>query len=632
MPPASARAARCAAGLTALGCLLVFLFLSADYGPSWDQVAGEYPYGEQVLESWRQGDPSLAHSAAREHPPQLLREPHPDFSAKSFPWFQVCEVGAVLSAISCRVFFQQLDWLTAFQAHHLPAPLTLALLVYVLVAFMARRAGLLVGVLAGVLLAFMPRVFAHGHHNLKDIPEMAFYTFAVLAGYRAMESGRGRWVLLAGACSGLALAQKPNALFLPPQLLLGAGVLALWRLRRRERLRFPRPLVLVLACATGWASYVLFTPGLWPDLIDGVRSELRFVLGVGSVLFDERGDLRGELRVLHVPALSTHALLHVVWTTPLVLLALAPVGLFARRVSPELRFWLLLAVAVPVGRTLIPGMRNFGGVRHLIEFAPPLAALAALGAGAVLERVAAQRRVVVFAGAAALAGSVALPSLRAHPFAITWFNALPGGLAGAQATGLDDATDYWAVSYWQGLDRINALAAPGDALLVPIAGGVVQSAAPVKLRGDIQLVDTDTPSVDGVLWVMHVTRESWYDAFVEQLDRESQPADSIEVDGVPILVIHRVDAGAPAQAALHDWQAGRAASELLDRQRRAVHRLQAWLRAHPEANRAIGPAPPKLDAASVEKWAARARKALPKGLHHVLDDAVTLLFEQHRAR
>ena len=69
---------------------------------------------------------------------------------------------------------------------------------------------------------------------------------------------------------------------------------------------------------------------------------------------------------------------HVLVTTPPTVLALAVIGLFVSRIDTALRLFLVVWVLTPIVRTMLPGMRNFDGVRHFLEFYPPLALLAAM--------------------------------------------------------------------------------------------------------------------------------------------------------------------------------------------------------------------------------------------------------------
>jgi len=63
----------------------------------------------------------------------------------------------------------------------------------------------------------------------------------------------------------------------------------------------------------------------------------------------------------------------------LTLLAAAALGLVVVPARAGSKAFLLLWLAVPLLRTMLPGMRHYDGIRHILEFTVPLALLAGLG-------------------------------------------------------------------------------------------------------------------------------------------------------------------------------------------------------------------------------------------------------------
>jgi hypothetical protein len=132
------------------------------------------------------------------------------------------------------------------------------------------------------------------------------------------------------------------------------------------------------------------------------------------------------------------------WRAPLApqarLLALIQLWLFAP---------LLLSLAVR------PNV--YDGMRHVLFVLPALALLAGFGGASLLERVppGAARRACAALLLAACAAP--LPTLwRLHPYQMTYFNFLVGGLAGADGR---YETDYWLASYKQAIAWVNQRAA-----------------------------------------------------------------------------------------------------------------------------------------------------------------------------
>jgi hypothetical protein len=589
----------------ALGYLALALPRLSDYGPTWDLPMGDYPYGERLLEYLHTGDERFLDLKATEPEPPV-RAPHPDFEVGRFQWFQISPVAALLSAASCRLLWTELGLVPAMAAHHLPGPLLAAALAFALTLFCARRHGGLAGVVAGGSLALDPVFFGHSTHNLKDAAECCFYAGAVLAGFVALQTDRTRWWLSAGALTALALAQKPNALFLPVQLVLflgGARALAS-AVSAAERPRFTLR-------ALAWTTlafvvvYYAVSPAYWTAPVAGPRRVFEQILTGGT---GPRG------------ALQLDAPLSVLITTPPITLLFALLGVLHRGLRPLERFFLVLGAGLPVARNLLPGMRHYDGTRHFLEFLPMLCALSGGGAAWLLER---SRRFLarpraLAAGTAGLAALALLPCFVAtastHPNQLAYFNALVGGLGGAQRRGIPDAADCRGDSYWQGLQWLSEHAEPGASLLVPVADHLARSAAPVRLRPDIRLLP-EREWGPAPLYVMYLTLPGRYGLFVRALERDHAPLHEIRVQGGVVLRVHRLPEGPEADAWHETWKA-----EI--RARGALRRVMAFLRRSPEV---AEQAYPMLANAGREETFERLRALLPAELHAALEDSRPML-------
>jgi hypothetical protein len=153
----------------ALAYLVPALLLLDDYGPTWDAVQGDYPYGERLLGYLETGDARFLDLKALEPAPEL-RAPHPDFDLARWPSYWVFPVGALLSAVSCRILWTELAWLPAMSAHHVPSVLLAAGLVYLIVAFAHARWGALAGAVAGGSLCLTPSFVSRGRISRSERP------------------------------------------------------------------------------------------------------------------------------------------------------------------------------------------------------------------------------------------------------------------------------------------------------------------------------------------------------------------------------------------------------------------------------------------------------------------------------
>ena len=306
-------------------------------------------------------------------------------------------------------------------------------------------------------------------------------------------------------------------------------------------------------------------------------------------------------------------------TTPPVVLVLALVGFGARVLSVPLRLFLGVAIAVAIGRNVPPGMRNFDGVRHFLEFYPFLCIAAGAGLAATMARV---RRLAAGRAGALAAPVVALLCLaapvvataRTHPNGICYFNALVGGLGGAQALGISGATDYWGNAYWQAFAVLNARAEPGARVLVPVGTQVGRSIAPVRLRRDLELWRYEPEPPQSAVWVTYVTRRGWYSPFVRALERERRPAFELSVQGGVIVRTFRLDPACDAEL-LALWRRRFAVRE-------NTGRIWRYLRGHPEGSEEAWDVLISSRELGIAATAARLRALLPTELHEGLEDVL----------
>ena len=601
--------------LVALVYLVVALGALGSYGSTWD-FGAEYPYGERLVEFVRSGDTrylELDDTTVT----VVRRAPHPPFLAGHTEWFQVYPFAMALSAVSCLVLWDLTGLVPALQAHHLVVPLMVAGLLVALVRFGVPRIGVLASVAGALLLVASPRFFAHAANNLKDVPETCLYVVATLLGFVALTGGAVRWWVACGIFTGLALAQKANALFVPPTLALFLGLVMLTpSLRRARVVRWSTRGFLLGALAFLVAHYAV-SPRYWVDPIDGPVARIAEILRLS-----QPGPASGaESRV------SFHALWHVVLTTPPTLLLLAGVGLCTPRLGGPLRALLVAGLAVSIGRNLLPGARNFDGVRHFLEFYPYLSLAAGAGLATVVGWC---RRAVPSAGAArvlpALVSAVFLlppvvQTARTHPNGICYFNFLIGGCGGAQARGIQDATDYWGNSYWQAFAWLDEHAEPDARLIVPVGETIARCIAPERLRADLDFwrpqdsVDSGQPPV---VYVTSITRRILYGDLMHALESRAEPVHRIVVQGGVVLEIYRLDRDAFGEEMRALWK-----SRLEARASGAAHRR--WLAEHPEEAKTIWPILRAEPEVGREATLRRLREHLPEELHEGLDEVLDRL-------
>ena len=317
-----------------------------------------------------------------------------------------------------------------------------------------RRWGRAAGAAAGFALLAMPRVFAHAHLAALDTFLSLFWTLALLAGDRAVRSQRPILAMAgAGVFWALALLTKIHAWFLLP-------ILGVWSFVWLS----PRRAVLAMLAWTvvGISLFWLGWPWLWYDSWNRLQAFWGTGVARSTIMVQYFGQVVADRDVpWHYPWFYFAA------TVPVGLLALGAVGIVRgwknRRADP---FPLLLAgtivVFLVIFSTRVP---VYDGERLFLHVFPAWAMLIGLGFGWLWEQ-----RLTSHRGRAALCG---LPGrsvygvIALHPFGLSYYNGLVGGLPGAERLGLE-------LTYWNDpvdqvlLDQLARDAQPGaSAALVP---------------------------------------------------------------------------------------------------------------------------------------------------------------------
>lgn len=349
-------------------------------------------------------------------------------------------------------------------SHRFGALALAALTVGILVAAVARRRGVAAGLFTGAALLTMPRVFFHAHLSALDFPVAAFWLLATLGFYTAVEKPRWWSPLLIGAGLGLALLTKINAVLLIPYW-------ALWILIFQRESR--SGLAFVLGLPVGLAVLIAGWPWIWKDPLGGLINWVKFF----QVHFEIRQWFAGQLYV-NTPWYLPPAIVAI--TTPATLLFLAVLGILnagkrhssgqnnRTRIISDWTWLHLLGLAVVLGYYMLPITDLHDQDRLLMPAFVHLAALAGDGFRVLLHTLERwwNKRSLSYLRPA-LAGLLLLPGIlgivRLHPFELSYYNGLVGGVRGAARLGME--TTYFASTYGYFLPYLNQLP-PGSRLWV----------------------------------------------------------------------------------------------------------------------------------------------------------------------
>jgi 4-amino-4-deoxy-L-arabinose transferase-like glycosyltransferase len=343
----------------------------------------------------------------------------------------------------------------------------------------------------------MPRVFSHAHLAALDTFLSLFWTAALLAGARAVEARRlFPAMIVAGAVWGLALLTKIHAWLLAPLILAWALV----------RLPPARAIKATAAwAATGVILFVVGWPWLWYDTFARWAAYWGTSVARASIRVEYFGRIWNDRDVpWHYPWL------YFAVTVPVVLHAAGALGAArAWRERREDRFPLLLIASVVLFLGLFStGVPVYDGERLFLHVFPAWAMLIGRGCGiawAYFQGSRAGRAAVVVVLLCQSYGAIVM-----HPFGLSYYNLLVGGLPGAERLGLE-------LTYWgDAVDRVllDELARRADkgsvAALAPTlypGQGILTTTAALARRDVVLKDESAVPEAEWI--VVHRRRAYW---------------------------------------------------------------------------------------------------------------------------
>ncbi len=386
-------------------------------------------------------------------------------------WGLVNEHPPLLRYVNAGGWAMTRGWLPAPLHHRVGSMAVAALAVAIIVGTTWRRRGPRIALFAGAALLSMPRVFFHMHLNALDFPLAALWITATLIFYNEVHKAPPStavavWrpslhsAFVIGSWIGLALLTKINAVLLIP-------FWGLWLLiyRRTWRLLTTFALSLLFAAAVlivGW-------PWIWHDALAGLWNWVQFF----RIHFEIRQWFAGQLYVetpWYLPWLI------VLITTPVLLLLLAGIGAVSGRKQAGSRRtgliddWIglhVLGILVVLGYYAFSATPIHDQDRLLLPAFVHIAILSGEGFNRLCGWTAARLKRPLGANAAqvGLAILLLLPgivqTIRLHPYQLTYYNEVVGGVQGAHR--LDLETIYFASTYGYFLPDLNQL--PVDAVV-----------------------------------------------------------------------------------------------------------------------------------------------------------------------
>jgi 4-amino-4-deoxy-L-arabinose transferase-like glycosyltransferase len=443
-------------------------------------------------------------------------------------------------------------------AHRLSNAVLFSVLVAMVFWMVASTYNTASGIFAALSLVLMPRMFFHAHlANIDTTVAITWFVATYLFWTYAPQPG---WlpVVIVGVALGLALGTKMNAILLPV-------VWGLWLVLFR---RSPRSL-LKLAAMVGIGGGIFV--GIWPWLYHDTANRLVYYLLMASRFKDRPQFYLGQTLPhvpWHYPFVITLAVVPLVITVMYLLGMLSavrypPPGLWKRsggdwdEVRESNRMgatgWLLLLNALVPLLFAATGLQAvYSGERHFIPAYPYLACLAGIGFGNVLHTVSTAwhhiHKRVDLARARLLVGSILallfvpplLSMVRLHPYQLSYYSELVGGLPGATRIGLE--TTFWCETYKDALPYLNENAAQGASVWAenPFVLRLYQGHG--MLREDLSIAGGDITSPNESDYAVVEMRQTGfqYTPEIVSVMRDYRPGHTLARQGVPLLHVYKL--------------------------------------------------------------------------------------------
>jgi len=513
-----------------LGVLLLIGATAEDYGVSWDEppyfhaIDLHLNWIKEVGSNLASGDlrnsfdDSNIKAAWHWNPYNV---PHPPFSR-------------IVSAITKNLSGDRLD---KFSAYRLAPALFFAVLVTVTFLWLNELFGPIAGCFSAIALILIPNLFAYAHIAVTDLPLATMWFLTVYCFWKGL--GGWQWSIALGVVWGLALSTKFPALLIPVPLILWA------HLFHRDKyannifaLLFLAPVVMVATQPYLWQQTGLrVLEFLYEGISRGYRPDANF-----AVFFFNQ--------ILSSQQLPWHYPFYMVAvTTPEPILLLALVGILSAIWLREQRSSVLLltlnAVFVLI-LGLLPGAVLHDGVRQMLSALPLIAALTGVGfvvltaslvdiarRSGKIQRITNLKAKVTAALFVLVCVNPAIDLYLTHPFQLSYYNRLVGGIRGAYERGLEATYFMEAITpaFLQTLNENLPKNARVNASFANFMFEFYQREG--KLRRDIRF----SGSGPFDFYLIFNRQSALAPPDRQLMDSAARPAQSVSIAGVPLVAL-----------------------------------------------------------------------------------------------
>lgn len=511
--------------------LLTVIYTTDDYGIAWDEP--QYFHSSDLIMKWFS---MVGNSLTKEDVSDVISDktikkywhwdpehvPHPPFSR-------------ILSGITKTIFSP----LVGSIAYRFSTAFFFAMLTVIVFLWMSELYDIKTGIFSALSVFLMPHLFGHAHFAMTDIPLTTMWFLTVYCFYRGLTDWR--WSIVLGIVFELSLSTKFPAFLIPMPLFLWAHIY-----RRKEyhnnafSMIFISPIVMIAT-----------QPYLWhrtlPRIIEFVYDSTTRLYTFGksfTTYFLHNTYLSDELPWFY-PFFIT------VVTIPLTILSFSVIGILftitRERLKNDTSVLFLMNAILILLLPLMPGAVIHDGTRLLLPAFSFIAVLAGVGfyhlfkfflahlsnysifshVNNLNKKVAAAIFIVVFS-------LPAINIIAIHPYELSYYNILVGGIKGANKLGLETTylQEVITPSFLESLNRELPQNARLNASFSNFMMEIYQKNG--MLRKDIKIVD----SINFDFYML-LNRQGQFNDFERWLVTHT-PYMVVQIHSVPLIFLYKM--------------------------------------------------------------------------------------------
>ncbi|RMF95393.1 MAG: phospholipid carrier-dependent glycosyltransferase, partial [Candidatus Schekmanbacteria bacterium] len=347
----------------------------------------------------------------------------------------------IIGGISWKFFT---PYLGEMKAYRLPSALFFSLEAMLIFLILSRFFSISAGLLSVFSFILMPRVFAHSHIFALDTPVSAMWLLTIYAFIKGLDDEK--WAIFTGFIFGLALSTKIHSALIPLSI-------AIWFLMTRNKRIWKNILSITLFSLP---TFILSWPWLWYDTFARIF----------SFEDDQIGDLTSNFKVTYYLGKSLASSMPWHYVSVMFLSTIPPLILLAffygiyitvkknlnfingenkeRKEKWDIALLLLSNAVIMLAVASAPGIPKYDGVRLFLPAFPFTASIAGIGFHYIIKNFFKKEWLKYLAGLLYIVFPL-ISLIRVHPYELSYYNILVGGIEGAKKIGLE--TTYWGDAF-----------------------------------------------------------------------------------------------------------------------------------------------------------------------------------------